>query len=59
MNSGSEAVDLAIKISRKWAYNVKKIQPNCAKVLTVTGNYHGKIMAPLSGSSNANIRDGE
>ncbi|KAL2108246.1 hypothetical protein VUR80DRAFT_4077 [Thermomyces stellatus] len=58
MNSGSEAVDLAIKISRKWGYNVKGIQPGDAKILTVTSNYHGKTLAPLSGSSNRDIKEG-
>lgn len=59
MNSGSEAVDLAIKISRKWGYNVKGIQPGDAKILTVTSNYHGKTLAPLSGSSNRDIKEGQ
>lgn len=59
MSSGSEAVDLAIKIAKKWWYNIKGIEPNQAKVLTVTGNYHGKTFAPLSGSSNQNIKDGK
>jgi ornithine--oxo-acid transaminase len=58
MSSGSEAVDLAIKIARKWGYNVKGIKADQAKILTVTGNYHGKILAPLGGSSFASIKEG-
>lgn len=58
MSSGSEAIDLAIKIGRKWGYNVKGIPPDQAKILTVTGNYHGKILGSLSGSSNEDIKDG-
>ncbi|KAB8217739.1 pyridoxal phosphate-dependent transferase [Aspergillus novoparasiticus] len=58
MSSGSEAIDLAIKIARKWGYKVKGIPPDQAKVLTVTGNYHGKILGPLSASSNEDIKDG-
>uniref|UniRef100_A0A8H7N6F6 Ornithine aminotransferase n=1 Tax=Bionectria ochroleuca TaxID=29856 RepID=A0A8H7N6F6_BIOOC len=58
MSSGSEAVDLAIKIARKWGYNVKKIKPGQAKVLTVTGNYHGKTLGPLSRSSTEAIKEG-
>jgi ornithine--oxo-acid transaminase len=59
MSSGSEATDLAIKIARKWGYRVKSIEPNKAKVLTVVGNYHGKTLGPLSGSSFEMIRNGE
>ncbi|KAM5350042.1 hypothetical protein ACJ41O_006547 [Fusarium nematophilum] len=58
MNSGSEGVDLAIKIARKWAYNVKGIDLNQAKIITVTGNYHGKTLGPLSGSSFGYTKDG-
>jgi ornithine--oxo-acid transaminase len=58
MNSGSEAVDLAIKIARKWGYSVKGIPPNEAMILTITGNYHGKSLGPLSGSSNQKIKNG-
>ncbi|KAH7177105.1 putative ornithine aminotransferase [Dactylonectria macrodidyma] len=58
MNSGSEAVDLAIKYARKWGYNCKGIEPDQAKILTVTGNYHGKTLAPLSGSSFSDVREG-
>lgn len=59
MNSGSEGVDMAIKIARKWGYNVKGIEPDQAKVLTVTGNYHGKTLGPVSGSSFSYAKDGK
>lgn len=59
MSSGSEAVDLAIKIARKWAYEIKGVQPDAAKILTLTGNYHGKTLSPLAASSNSMFRDGK
>src|SRR5688572_13305205 len=58
MNSGSEAVDLAIKVARKWGYNVKGIEPDEALVVTISNNYHGKTLGPLSASSNQFIRNG-
>lgn len=58
MNSGSEAVDLAIKVARKWGYNVKGIEHDQALVVTIGNNYHGKSLGPLSASSNQFIRNG-
>lgn len=58
MNSGSEATDTAIKIARKWGYCVKGIPSNQAKILTISGNYHGKLTGPLSASDNSKIREG-
>ena len=58
MNSGSEAVDLAIKVVRKWGYVVKGIEPDQALVVTISGNYHGKSLGPLSASNNDKIRSG-
>lgn len=58
MNSGSEAIDLSIKIARKWGYRVKKIPANEALILTVTANYHGRSMVPLSASDSTGLKDG-
>ncbi|OQU98353.1 hypothetical protein CLAIMM_04150 [Cladophialophora immunda] len=56
MNSGSEATDLAIKLARRWGYNVKGIRPDEALVVTLAGNYHGKTLGPLSASDNTFLR---
>lgn len=58
MNSGSETVDLAIKIARKWAYTVKKVPADQAIIVTISKNYHGRTLAPLAGSDNDSIRRG-
>ncbi|KIW36225.1 ornithine-oxo-acid transaminase, variant [Exophiala oligosperma] len=57
MSSGSEAVELAMKIARRWGYRVKGIAPNQAKILTISNNYHGKTLAPLSASSFKSFRN--
>lgn len=51
MNSGAEAVETALKLCRKWAYKVKKVPANQAKIVFVTGNFHGRTMAIISGST--------
>lgn len=50
MLSGSEAVESAVKVARKWAYVTKKIPRNEAWVLTTDSCYHGITLAtmPLS-----------
>ena len=58
MNSGSESVDLAIKVARKWGYNVKGIPRDEALIVTITNNYHGKSLGPLSASNNQKFRNG-
>ncbi|KAL6251252.1 hypothetical protein RBB50_001460 [Rhinocladiella similis] len=58
MNSGSEATDTAIKIARKWGYCVKGIDEDKAKIITLSGNYHGKLLGPLSASDNPKITKG-
>ncbi len=50
MNTGVEAVETALKLCRKWAYEVKGIADNQAKIIFVTGNFHGRTMAIISGS---------
>jgi ornithine--oxo-acid transaminase len=44
MNTGAEAVETAIKLSRKWAYERKQVPEGKAIVLSVAGNFHGRTM---------------
>ena len=42
MNSGAEAVESALKVARRWAYDVKGIEENKAEIVVATGNFHGR-----------------
>ena len=44
MNTGAEAVETAVKISRKWGYKTKKIPQNEALVICVSENFHGRTV---------------
>ncbi|WP_418057279.1 ornithine--oxo-acid transaminase [Pimelobacter simplex] len=48
MNSGAEAVETAIKVSRKWGYQVKGVTPGTAKIITMHGNFHGRTTTIVS-----------
>ena len=50
MNTGVEAVETALKLCRKWAYEVKGVPTNQAKILFVTENFHGRTMGIISAS---------
>jgi ornithine--oxo-acid transaminase len=58
MNTGAEAVETAIKLCRKWAYNVKGIKKNEAKLIFASGNFHGRTMAAISASVDPSSRNG-
>ena len=51
MNSGAEAVETAIKLARKWAYQVKGIPRYEAEIITFSGNFHGRTVSVISFSS--------
>jgi ornithine--oxo-acid transaminase len=51
MNSGAEAVETALKLSRKWAYKVKGIAREKAKIVVCNGNFHGRTISIVSMSS--------
>lgn len=51
MNSGAEAVETAIKICRKWGYEIKNVEHNKAKILVCNGNFHGRTTTVVSFSS--------
>lgn len=48
MNSGAEAVETAIKVSRKWGYQVKGVAPDMATIITMHGNFHGRTTTIVS-----------
>ncbi len=52
MNTGAEAVETAIKICRKWGYEVKGIPKNQAKIVVCDNNFHGRTTTIISFSSN-------
>lgn len=56
MNTGAEAVESAIKIARKWAYEVKGVQENSAEIIVASNNFHGRTMAAISLSTDENCR---
>ena len=51
MNTGVEGGETAVKLARKWAYQVKGIQKNNAKIIFVSGNFWGRTLAAISSSN--------
>lgn len=56
MNTGAEAVETALKLCRKWAYMVKKIPENKAKIIACEGNFHGRTITIVSMSNDPEAR---
>ncbi|MHB0987468.1 MAG: ornithine--oxo-acid transaminase [Bellilinea sp.] len=57
MNSGAEAVETALKVARKWGYDVKKIPHYQAEIIVADGNFHGRTIAIVSFSSEPLYKD--
>jgi ornithine--oxo-acid transaminase len=57
MNSGAEAVETAIKLARKWAYQHKGIADNRANILVAAGNFHGRTTGIISFSDSPESKD--
>jgi ornithine--oxo-acid transaminase len=58
MNSGAEAVETALKAVRKWGVKVKGVPENRAEVVACANNFHGRTIAIISMSTEAQYRDG-
>ncbi|HEV7808300.1 MAG TPA: ornithine--oxo-acid transaminase [Solirubrobacteraceae bacterium] len=58
MNTGAEAVETAIKVARKWGYEVKGVRPDRATILVCDGNFHGRTTTIVSFSDDPLARDG-
>jgi len=58
MNTGVEAVETAIKAARKWGYKVKGVADGQAEIITCAGNFHGRTMAVISFSTEAQYKEG-
>lgn len=56
MNTGAEAVETAIKLCRKWAYEKKGIAENQATIIVCEGNFHGRTTTIVSFSNDADAR---
>ncbi|NNK83809.1 MAG: ornithine--oxo-acid transaminase [Flavobacteriaceae bacterium] len=51
MNTGAEAVETALKVCRKWAYEVKGIETNKAQIIVCENNFHGRTTTIISFSN--------
>jgi ornithine--oxo-acid transaminase len=58
MSTGAEAVETAIKCSRKWAYTVKKVPNDRAKIIVCENNFHGRTSTIVGFSSEEQYREG-
>ena len=56
MNTGAEAVETALKLCRKWAYEVKGIPEDKAEIIVCDGNFHGRTTTIISFSNDENAR---
>lgn len=54
MNTGVEAVETALKLCRKWGYQVKGIAHNQAKIIVCEQNFHGRTLSVVSFSTDSN-----
>ena len=58
MNSGVEGVETAMKLCRKWAYEVKGVPNNEAVIVFAKDNFHGRTLSVISASNDPSSRDG-
>ncbi|XP_041671861.1 ornithine aminotransferase, mitochondrial [Cheilinus undulatus] len=58
MNTGVEGGETACKLARKWAYNVKGVPKNKAKIIFAEGNFWGRTMAAISSSNDPSSYEG-
>ncbi|MBL1101148.1 ornithine--oxo-acid transaminase [Streptomyces coffeae] len=58
MNTGAEAVESAIKVARKWAYEVKGVARDQATIVVAADNFHGRTTTIVSFSSDPTAREG-
>lgn len=56
MNTGAEAVETALKLCRKWAYEVKGVDEHEAQIIVCEGNFHGRTTTIISFSNDENAR---
>ncbi|MDC3301127.1 ornithine--oxo-acid transaminase, partial [Flavobacteriaceae bacterium] len=57
MNTGAEAVETALKIARRWGYEVKKLPINKGKIIVCENNFHGRTTTIISFSNDPIARD--
>jgi ornithine--oxo-acid transaminase len=58
MNTGTEAIETAIKAARRWGYNVKGVEENKAEIVTCAGNFHGRSITIVTFSTEELYHDG-
>jgi ornithine--oxo-acid transaminase len=58
MNSGAEAVETALKIARKWGYDVKGVPQGAAEIVVASENFHGRTLAIVGFSTDPGSRAG-
>ncbi|GHI87856.1 ornithine--oxo-acid transaminase [Streptomyces xanthophaeus] len=57
MNTGAEAVETAVKMARKWGYEVKGVPDGHAKIVVAADNFHGRTTTIVSFSTDHEARD--
>jgi ornithine--oxo-acid transaminase len=58
MNTGVEAVETAIKLCRRWGYQVREIPEDRAKIVVCSGNFHGRTTTVISFSTDPDAKHG-
>ncbi|MBA2640151.1 MAG: ornithine--oxo-acid transaminase [Nocardioidaceae bacterium] len=58
MNTGAEAVETAIKVARKWGYDVKGVPADQARIVVAAGNFHGRTTTIVGFSDDPDARGG-
>ncbi|XZF15373.1 ornithine--oxo-acid transaminase [Chitinophagaceae bacterium MMS25-I14] len=58
MNTGVEAVETALKLARRWGYDVKGIENNKAKIIVCRENFHGRTLNVISFSTDPSAQNG-
>lgn len=58
MNSGAEGVETAMKLARKWAYNVKGVEQGSAILIFAENNFHGRTISIITASSDPDCYEG-